>query len=145
MIYLTMNQVYFSILTWQSVPCFHSSAMKLYGRLITLSRNRECIKAGQLYKSPLHRLKLDKTGLNWPKLVKTGLFQKYHVLQTKSTYNVWYWTVCPYSVTFNISVRSESLKIAFSSCQKWPQKLCLEKCIVKTSHISMINMVYNHF
>ena len=106
---------------------------------------RECIKAGQLYKSPLHRLKLDKTGLNWPKLVKTGLFQKYHVLQTKSTYNVWYWTVCPYSVTFNISVRSESLKIAFSSCQKWPQKLCLEKCIVKTSHISMINMVYNHF
>ena len=48
----------------------------------------QSLEAGQLYKSPLHRLKLDKTGLNWPKLVKTGLFQKHHVLQTKSTYNV---------------------------------------------------------
>ena len=45
--------------------------------------DRECIKAGQLYKSPLHRLKLDKTGLNWPKLVKTGLFQIYHCSTNK--------------------------------------------------------------
>ena len=79
---------------------------------------RVCKKAGQLYKSPLRWLKLDKTGLNWTFLDKIGLFQNYFNFSTKTHSKClkWHLNTEPniYFGKYNIYWSSQAILLAFS-------------------------------
>ena len=79
--------------------------------------HRVCKKAGQLYKSPLRWLKLDKTGLNWTFLDKIGLFQNYFNFSTKTHSKClkWHLNTEPniYFGKYNIYWSSQAKLLAF--------------------------------